>query len=51
MLPAVSGIAIFMLQTIDVEGKDFNVFYDTGCGDVAVKKSGIDCLFSLGRAK
>ena len=43
--------AIFMLQTIDVEGKHLNVFYDTGCGDVVIKKSAIDVLLTLGRAK
>ena len=35
MLPDVSDND--MWQTIDVEGKDINVFYDTGCGDVLLQ--------------
>ena len=42
--------AIFMLQTIDIQGHSFNLFYDSGCGDLCVKKSAIDTLASLGRA-
>ena len=43
--------AIFMLQTINVGGKNLNVFYDSGCGDIVVKKSAIDSLIKMGRAK
>ena len=41
---------LFMLQTIIVEGKLFNLFYDSGCGDLVCKKSAIDKLVSMGRA-
>ena len=51
ILPDVSERAIFMLQTINVGGKPFNVFFDNGCGDIVVKKSAIDTLVQLGRAK
>ena len=30
---------IFMLQTILVQGESFNLFYDSGCGDLVCKKS------------
>ena len=43
--------AIFMLQTIEINGHTFNIFYDSGCGDLVVKKSAIDILLSMGRAK
>ena len=39
-----------MLQTIKVGEKNFNIFYDTGCGDIVVKKSAIDALIIMGRA-
>ena len=29
-----SGVGIFTLQTINIEGNNFNVFYDGGCGDL-----------------
>ena len=35
---------IFMLQTINVQGELFNIFYDSGCGDLMCKKSAIDKL-------
>ena len=41
---------IFMLQTINVAGESFNLFYDSGCSDLVCKKSAIDKLVSLGRA-
>ena len=41
---------IFMLQTINIQGDLFNVFYDNGCGDLVCKKSAIDTLMSLGKA-
>ena len=43
--------AIFMLQTIEINGHTFNIFYDSGCGDLVVKKSAIDILLSMSRAK
>ena len=41
---------IFMLQTINVGGELFNIFYDSGCSDLVCKKSAIDKLVSQGRA-
>ena len=41
---------IFMLQTINIQGYLFNVFYDSGCGDLVCKKSAIDTSISLGKA-
>ena len=41
---------IFMLQTIKIEGESFNIFYDSGCGDMVCKKSAIDKLIGMGRA-
>ena len=46
----VKGHGIFMLQTINIQGNLFNVFYDSGCGDLVCKKSAIDTLMSLGKA-
>ena len=46
----VSDRAIFMLQTINVQGELFNLFYDSGCGDLVCKKSAIDKLIGLGKA-
>ena len=43
--------AIFMLQTIEVGGQLFNLFFNSGCGDMVVRKSAADCLEKLGRAK
>ena len=43
--------AIFMLQTINVDGHKFNLFYDTGCSNVVIKKSAVDKLLSIGRAR
>ena len=41
---------IFMLQTIEIGGQLFNIFYDSGCGDLVCKKSAIDKLVKIGRA-
>ena len=43
--------AIFQLQTIDVDGIKLNLFFDRGCGDIVIKKSAIDKLVGIGRAK
>ena len=34
--------AIFILQTIEIEGHKFNLFFDSGCGDMVTKKSALD---------
>ena len=43
-------IAIYMLQTIEVQGKKFNLFFDSGCGDLVCKKSAVMHLEAMGRA-
>ena len=49
--PDVQDCAIFMFQTIFVSGVRLNIFFDNGCGDLVVKKSAVDKLLKLGRAK
>ena len=43
--------AIFMLQTIKVNGRSLNLFFDSGCGDMVIKRSAIVHLRKVGRAK
>ena len=43
--------SIFAFQTIDVEGLQFNIFYDSGCGDLVISKDCRNRLTSIGRAK
>ena len=43
-----SGVGIFKLQTINIEGNKFNVFYDGGCDDLVCNKI-INKLVALGR--
>ena len=45
-----SGVGIFKLQTINIEGNKFNVFYDGGCGDLVCNNKAIAKLVTLGRA-
>ena len=45
-----TGKGIFMFQRISLGNETFNVFYDSGCGDLCVKKSAIDKLVAMGRA-
>ena len=45
------GCVIFQLQTFEVDGIQLNLFSDSGCGDVVIKKSAIDKLIVVGRAK
>ena len=47
----VTDSAIFMLQTIELGGQKINLFFDTGCGDLVIKKSAVDILLGLGKAK
>ena len=49
--PDVQDSAIFMLQTIFVCGVRLNIFFDNGCGDLVVRRSAVDKLLELGRAK
>ena len=47
----IKDAAIFLLQRIEFEGITLNIFYDGGCGDSVVKKSAVDKLAAIGRAK
>ena len=51
VIPDVRFSAIFMLQTIMVDGVKLRLFFDTGCGDIVVKKSAMDALKKIGRAR
>ena len=42
--------SIFMQQTILIEGKEMNLFYDSGCVDVSGRKGAVDELQKMGRA-
>ena len=42
--------AIFMFQTISVGGVTLRLFFDTGCGDIVVKRSAMEALKRIGRA-
>ena len=44
------GPSIFQLQTINIEGHSFNLFFDNGCGDLVIKRSAAEKLLLLGRA-
>ena len=50
-LPDITECAIFQLQTIEIEGIKFNLFFDSGCGDILIKKSAVVKLEKMGRAK
>ena len=43
--------AIFMFQAIEIENEKFNIFYDSGCGDLCVSRTAVDRLIKLNRAK
>ena len=47
----VTESAIFKLQTIEFSGVKLNIFYDCGCGDMIVRKSAVEKLAAINRAK
>ena len=49
--PDITESAIFQLQTIKILGVKLNLFFDSGCGDMIVKKSAVEKLAAFGRAK
>ncbi len=51
ILPDVTDSSIFMLQTIEIEGYKFNLFYDGGAGGIVVRKGALDILMGLNRAR
>ena len=50
-IPVTNAPAIFMLQTISVDGVRLNIFFDSGCYDMIIKKSAVDKLLALERAE
>ena len=40
-----------MFQTIQVGNKKLNLFFDSGCGNMVIRKSAVDSLMKLGLAK
>ena len=46
-----SDMGIYMLQTIKIGDQNFNVFFDSGCGDMVCKKSAIDLLDKQNRTE
>ena len=40
-----------MVQPIEIEGHKFDLFFDSGYGDMVIKKSALDFLVGMGRAK
>ena len=47
----VTESAIFQLQTIEIDGVRLNIFFDSGCGDMIIRKSAVEKLIAVGRAK
>ena len=43
--------SIFLFQRIEVEGIEVNIFFDSGCGDLVVRKGIVDKLQGMGQAK
>ena len=46
----VSDVAIYMLQTIEIQGEKNYLFFDSGCGDLVCRKGAVTHLESMGRA-
>ena len=46
-----SELAIFMIQNITIGNQNFNIFFDSGCGDSVCKKKAVDFLIEQNRAK
>ena len=44
-------VSVYMLQTIEICGFKFNVFYDNGCTDLVVTKAAADVLEHIGMAR
>ena len=42
--------AIYILQTIEIQNERFNIFFDSGCGDLVSKRDSVCRLEKLGRA-
>ena len=49
--PDIKDKGIYIMQTIEIEGKAFEIFYDNGCGDLTMTIAAIDSLMRLGRAR
>ena len=46
----VTESSVYILQTISIYNKMFNLFFDTGCGDLVFKKEAISELANLDKA-
>ena len=46
-----SELAIYMPQTITIGTQNFNLFFDSGCGDMGCKNEAVGCLIEQKRAK
>ena len=45
------GRGIFKMQTIEIKGHTFNIFFDDECGEMVLKREAAETLKSLGLAK
>ena len=45
------NVAIYMLQTIEIQGKKINLFFDSGCSDLVCKRDAVDYLSGLGSSR
>ena len=46
----VTESSVYILQTISINGERFNLFFDTGCGDLVCRKEAISKLEGIGKA-
>ena len=51
IIPDVQYRVIFVLQTLTVDEVTLHLFLDTGCGDIVVKKSAMETLKKVSRAR
>ena len=49
--PDIKDKGIYILQTIEIDGEVFELFYDNGCGDLTMTIAAIELLIRLGRAR
>ena len=49
--PPITDASVFLLQSIELDGVKINLFFDNGCGECVIKKSLVDKLAAIGRAK
>ena len=49
--PDVKESSSYILQTIDIDGEKFNIFFDNGCREFCARIEAIEKLMKLGRAR